>query len=158
MNIYLVQHAKALSKEEDPDRPLSDVGRRETEVMARHAAAQLNLQLGRIWNSGKTRAAQTAEILAEHLKPTLGVRTSEEMGPVDDPTIWADRLKEVQQDVMLVGHLPHLDRLSALLLTGDPDRSVIDFRNSGLVCLTNGKYGWSIHWILTPDLVAERSD
>jgi phosphohistidine phosphatase len=38
MNVYLVQHAEAMSKEVDPDRPLSERGRRDAEQVAAMAA------------------------------------------------------------------------------------------------------------------------
>lgn len=152
MNVYLVQHAKALSKEENPDRPLSEEGRLELERMAEFLAAQPDVVIGRIWNSGKTRAAQTAELLADRLNPPLGVRSAEGLSPMDKPQIWAERVKEMSQDVMLVGHLPHLDRLSSLLLTGDPDRGVIAFQNAGVVRLRSEEGSWSLTWVVTPDL------
>lgn len=153
MRVYLVQHAKALSKEEDPDRPLSEEGRREIEAMAKYSVENAGLEVARIWNSGKTRAAQTAEVLSEHLKPPLGVRVSEELGPVDEPKAWADRLVEMSHDVMLVGHLPHLSRLTAELLTGDPERTIVAFRNAGIVCLAYEQGSWSLEWLLRPELL-----
>ena len=37
--------------------------------------------------------------------------------PNDDPMIWVGRLTEEHNDLMLVGHLPHLSpRLASLLL------------------------------------------
>lgn len=153
MKAYLVQHAKALSKEEDPDRPLSDDGRLELDRIAQHLNEQLQLEIGRIWNSGKTRAAQTAERLAEELKPPLGVRSAEGLSPLDNPETWAGRLTEMSHDVMLVGHLPHLDRLSSLLLAGDPEAGLIRFRNAGVVCLAYDEGAWALEWILTPQLL-----
>ncbi len=56
---------------------------------------------------------------------------------------------------MLVGHLPFLDKLAGLLLAGDPERNVISFTNSGVVCLEKEKYQWSVAWIIVPDLLSE---
>lgn len=36
---------------------------------------------------------------------------------------------------MLVGHLPHLARLAAVLLADDPERPVVAFQQGGLVGL-----------------------
>lgn len=154
MKVYLVQHAKALSKDEDPDRPLSSDGRGELDRIAAHLRSPLGLEVGRIWNSGKTRAAQTAERLAEVLEPPLGVRSAEGLSPLDNPETWAERLQEMSHDVMLVGHLPHLDRLSSLLLAGDPEAGLIRFRNAGVVCLGYQQQAWALEWILTPQLLA----
>jgi phosphohistidine phosphatase len=55
---------------------------------------------------------------------------------------------------MLVGHLPHLSRLAALLLAGDPERETVAFRNAGVVCLEGQGGRFAVRWILTPELVA----
>ncbi len=156
MYAYLVQHARAKDKREDPLRSLTEAGWSDARKVAAHAAVHAGVQVARIWNSGKTRAVQTAESLAEQLKPPLGVRQAEHMGPVDNPAIWAERLMEMEQDVMLVGHLPHLGKLADLLLTGEEDKGVIDFQNAGIVCLRRVvQKRWAIRWILTPELVSE---
>ncbi len=54
---------------------------------------------------------------------------------------------------MLVGHLPHLSRLAALLLAEGPEREIIAFRNAGVVCLERQESRFAVRWILTPELV-----
>lgn len=152
MKAILVQHAQALSNEEDPDRPLSPQGRETIQSIADYAARNLDLELGRIWHSGKTRALQTAEVLNSTLGTSIGVRSSEDLSPLDDPRAWAERLAEMSHDVMLVGHLPHLSRLASLLLCGDPDIEPIAVRNAGLICLER-KEGWKLRWMLVPEIL-----
>lgn len=152
MKAILVQHAQALSKEEDPDRPLSPQGRETIQSIADYAARNLDLELGRIWHSGKTRAFQTAEVLNSTLGTSIGVRSSEDLSPLDDPRAWAERLAEMSHDVMLVGHLPHLSRLASLLLCGDPDIEPITVQNAGLICLER-KDGWKLRWMLVPEIL-----
>ena len=72
MKVYLVQHAEAKSKEQDPERPLSDLGRRHAGQVAR-AAGRIGLEVEQIRHSGKTRARQTADIMGEALSPRQGV-------------------------------------------------------------------------------------
>jgi phosphohistidine phosphatase len=153
MRAYLVQHGKAKSKEEDPDRPLTDEGRSELGRVAAFAERSEQITVGRIWNSGKTRAAESAQILANALRPPLGVRSAEAMDPGDPPEVWAERLPQMAQDVMLVGHLPHLARLAALLLTGDSKRETVIFENGGIVCLEHDGQHWALRWAVTPSLV-----
>jgi phosphohistidine phosphatase len=153
MRAYLVQHAKALTKEQNPDRPLSDEGRAELRRVAAFAAASGQVAIGRIWNSGKTRAAQSAQILGDALMPPLGIRSAEEMDPTDPPLAWAERLPQMSQDVMLVGHMPHLSRLASLLLAGDPEREAVRFENGGIVCLEYDGQRWSLCWAVTPGLL-----
>ena len=59
MRLYIVQHAAAKPKEEDPDRPLSAQGRVDIDRMATFLAGN-DVAVGSIRHSGKTRAAQTA--------------------------------------------------------------------------------------------------
>lgn len=154
MKAYLVQHAKAFAKDQDPERPLTDEGRAEVSQVATFVARSGQVTIGRIWNSGKARAAQTAQILADELMPPLGVRSAEDLGPTDPPEPWAERLPQMSQDVMLVGHLPHLSRLASFLLTGDPERGAVRFENGGVVCLEHDGQQWMLRWAITPGLLA----
>jgi phosphohistidine phosphatase len=153
MSVYLVQHADAKSDREDPLRPLSAKGRDDIMRVAAYLS-QLNIPVTMIVHSTKLRARQTAEILFEHLKPAKGLSESEGLAPLDEPAIWAERLKDVQDDVILVGHLPHLARLASLLLCGDSKRTIVSFRMGGVVCIGKENSGlWSLQWMLTPEVV-----
>lgn len=142
MRAYLVRHGEAEHETVDPERHLTTRG---VEVVTRIAAEAVN-ELGicpaKIVHSGKVRARQTAEIWAS----VAGVDAAETDGlsPNDDPSIWADRLTAEEDDVMLVGHLPHLGRLVALLVTGDADRSVTGFPAGGLVVVGRSGEAWSV--------------
>ena len=48
---------------------------------------------------------------------------------------------------------PHLERLTSLLLTGNPDRRPVSFRNGGVVCLEKSGATWSLVWAIVPDLL-----
>jgi phosphohistidine phosphatase len=73
------------------------------------------------------------------------------LAPNDDPAIWVERLEAEADDLMLVGHLPHLGRLAGLLLTGASDHSVIRFRQGGLVVLERTETGWEVAVVLPPE-------
>ncbi|MCK4829093.1 phosphohistidine phosphatase SixA, partial [bacterium] len=60
-------------------------------------------------------------------------------------------LGEQYKSLMIVGHLPHLSRLAGLLLTGDPENQVVEFINSGVVCLTGQDKQWTLSWAVVPD-------
>lgn len=151
LRLYLVQHAEAKREEEDPSRPLTDRGRGEAIRVARHVAG-IGVRIERIVHSGKLRALQTAEIMAEHLKPLRGIEKVGGLDPQADPRILAERLKTVDEDIMVVGHLPHLSRLTGLLLTGDSSIEPVRFRTAGIVCLERGEGGkWGLLWALRPE-------
>ena len=152
MELYLVQHGKAVAKEVEPDRPLTDRGRAETERVAGFIKP-LNLSVDCLWHSGKTRAAQTAAILAEVVKADKGAGQRKGLAPNDDVGKLADELEAGGRDVMIVGHLPFLSKLASLLVTGDESAGIVAFRNSGVVCLQRGiDKRWQLAWMLTPDL------
>jgi len=154
MNLYLVQHAEAKPKEEDPDQSLSEVGLQNIRKTAYFASEILNIRPDKILHSGKTRAEQTAGILGKRLNPAKGVNVTDGLKAMDKPSIWADRLKEQTEDIMLVGHLPYMSRLASLLLFGDSEKEIIKFRNAGIVNLIRDDSGdWSIGWILHPEMV-----
>lgn len=153
MRIYLVQHGEAKPKDADPTQPLTERGRQEAQRVAAFAK-RLGLEVRQIRHSGKTRAEQTAVILGEALSPPDGVVTASGLAPLDDVQPVADALAREPQPVMLVGHLPFMAKLAALLVTGGPDRFVVRFRNGGIVCLAHeeGEDTWLVAWVLTPEM------
>lgn len=155
MNLYLVQHADALSKEEDPDRPLSTQGRADVSNIAAYLHQRISrVHVKQIFHSPKTRARQTADALSQALEPAERVKEDPDLGGGDDPAIWARRLADMQADVMLVGHMPHLRKLASLLLSGDEDVKIIDFQNSGVVHLRRDEADeWTVRWIITPQII-----
>lgn len=153
MFVYLVQHAEAKSEQEDPSRSLSEKGMHTIKKVASYAS-QCDLKIHMIFHSSKLRAKQTAEVLSEHLNPAKGISEVDGLAPLDDPAIWAQRLKDIQEDVILVGHLPHLAKLASLLLCGDKDKNVISFKMAGIVCLQRtDTESYSLQWMVTPEVV-----
>ena len=154
MKVLLVQHGEAKSKDEDPARPLSEEGFRKTEKVAAWIGSH-SFSVAEIKHSGRKRAEETAMIFARHLSPVKGVFAVEGLNPNDDVLSFAESMSEQEESVMIVGHLPFLNKLAGLLLAGDPERNVISFINSGVVCLKKDKYQWSIAWIIVPELLSE---
>lgn len=153
MALYLMQHGIAMSKDENPDRPLTDEGREEVVRVAR-AAAYAVAPVAAIWHSGKQRAKQTAEVLAARLDPDSGVEERAGLAPMDDPAEIEAALDDADSPVVLVGHLPHVSRTVGHLVVGDADREIVAFRNAALVRLVETGEGWRLDWILSPDAIA----
>jgi len=154
MNLYLVQHGQAKSKEEDPERPLTEFGENNTKKIANYISERCNVNINRIIHSGKKRSFQTSEIFSSRLKPPEGIVFEKELEPMSAPWGWVERLKYIGEDIMIVGHLPHLKRLSSLLLCQDENKNVIDFQNSGVVYLNRNESGiWSIKWIIVSSIL-----
>ena len=154
MRLYLIQHGEAKSEVEDPERSLTARGEEEVKAISRIAAG-LNIRPSKIYHSGKMRAKQTAEIIASALKiPDPSVQSVQGLNPNDDIRPWAERISKEREDLMLVGHLPFLERLTSFLLCGDENARLVLFRYGAIVCLDQKEdKRWAVRWILTPEMV-----
>jgi phosphohistidine phosphatase len=153
MALYLVQHGKSLPKEQNPDQSLSEEGLAEVRRIAGVAAGYRVRPLA-IRHSGKTRAEQTARVFAEALLPEGGnAEPISGIGPVDDVSPVAGTLR-TEDNLMLVGHLPFMERLTGFLVTGSSERLVFKFQNGGIVCLDKRPEDpfWFIKWTLMPKI------
>jgi phosphohistidine phosphatase len=154
MNIYLMQHGNPVSKEENPERPLSDKGKEDVERVASFLM-NAGIKVDSILHSGKTRALQTAEIMISKLIPGKEPVKKKGLAPLDDVKEIADEIEKGRKDLVIVGHLPHLTRLTSLLITGSDSNTVVHFQQGGVLCL---KYSvkekvWAVAWMLVPEIV-----
>jgi len=149
MPLFLVQHGKSLPKDVDPEKGLSEEGKNEVERIAA-LAREYGVAVSAINHSGKKRARQTAEILAGRLNPEKGIREIEGLAPLDAVTKLNLR---PDAGLMLVGHLPFMEKLTSYLIVGSFDRpKVLRFQNGGIVCVDRDPDGdaWFIKWTLFP--------
>ncbi len=148
IRVYLIQHGKSLPKEIDPNRRLSEEGIKETHQIAEFLKRN-KIRVSKIVHSGKRRAMMTAEILRRYLS-VENIFEETGLAPLDDPKPWADKLNKIDEDIIIVGHLPHLSILTSLLLNIDTE--VVEFRYSGVLCLEKGDDGkWRIKFYVRPD-------
>lgn len=154
MNIYLMQHGKPVPKEKDPEKPLSKWGRDEVESIAGFLK-KAGIQVEAVYHSGKTRARQTAEIMSSKINPGKKPQKRGGLSPLDDVRAIAEEIKQEQKDFMIVGHLPHLEKLISLLITGSDSSHVVRFQQGGVVCLMNNETekNWAIAWMLVPEVI-----
>jgi phosphohistidine phosphatase len=155
MNIYLVQHGKPVSKEEDPKKPLSKEGVEDIKKTAVYLKKVGGIRVKEIFHSGKTRARQTAEIMCSGLIPGKEPQEKAGLAPLDDVKIISGEIAKMRNDSMFVGHLPHLARLASYLTTGNVSGSVVGFQQGGVVCLkyNDEEENWTIAWMLVPEII-----
>jgi len=151
MRVYLVQHGLAKEASEEATRPLSEQGLHDVTRTAGFLGLFEKPQPVRIVHSGKLRARQSAEMFAAAWGNIM-VEQAPDLLPADDPAEWAALLANMHEDILLVGHLPHLQRLAGVLLCNDPQREVVHFRNAGVVCLERREGDWSLLWQINPTL------
>ncbi len=153
MKLYLMQHGNAVSKEENPAQPLSEKGRKDVESAA-DFICKAGIQIPLIFHSNKTRAKQTAEIIAARLISQVGLNEKKGLAPLDEIVHIAKEIEATEEDRMLVSHLPFLAKLSSYLIAGDESLSIIQFQQGGLVCLQRNNEGnWVIEWMVPPLLI-----
>lgn len=157
MRCYLVQHGDALPTDVDSDRALSAAGRAD---VARSAAFVKNPDraVTRILHSGKTRARQSAEILAATLAPGVAVEAISGIDPLDDPEPLAQQLMTWSDDVIIVGHLPFLGKLVSSLVAGTSRTDLVSFLPGSVVCLERSDGSWTISWMVRPELLNRSSE
>jgi len=155
MKVYLVRHGKAYSKSEDPSRSLTGQGRTAVERMAAKLEG-LGIEVGEIRHSGKTRAKQTAEILAKGVNCGK-IKESEGLAPNDPVDDIHYELVSGDSDIMIVGHLPFMGILAARLLKHSDDGGVIHFSTATVAALEKTPSGdWTILWVLSPEIILGR--
>jgi phosphohistidine phosphatase len=153
MKVYLVRHGDAVSSGVDPKRPLSEEGRADIRKIASFIRPS-GIYVEHIWHSGKARAAQTAEILAEAVAVEKDCSFREGLSPNADVSAIAHELDAHSADLMIVGHLPFLDNLTSLLVAGRETADVVAFRAGAMACLKRRNHGtWQINWMITPEIL-----
>jgi phosphohistidine phosphatase len=150
MTLYLIQHGEAKSEAEDPERSLTINGEQEVYRVAK-AAKKLDICPSKIYHSGKRRAQQTAEIIADPLN--VPIQAAQGLNPLDDIRPWVEQISKETDDLMIVGHLPFLEKLTSFLLCGDEKARLVSFRYGAIVCLEQkGDKNWAVRWILIPEM------
>ncbi len=149
MSLYLVQHGRSLPEEVDPGKGLSPEGRADVERIA-GTAKHYGVHVSEIWQSGKKRARETAEIMHSVVGSDRGIVEKSGMDPKDDVVPFWGMVPD--DDIMLVGHMPFMSRLASFLVTGSVDRPIMKFQNGGIVCLGREPDSkmWIIRWTLMP--------
>ena len=152
MKLYLVQHGNALAKDIDPDRPLSETGRSDVELLARSLAE--HIEVSSVMHSGKLRARQTAEILAQFIDTRPSVEVFNSINPNDPIEAFAQLVDDWSEDLLVVGHLPFMSKLVSLLLTGSEEQAIVSYTAGSIVCIeSTGDGGWQLLWMVRPGLL-----
>lgn len=152
MKLYLLQHGDSLPEEVDSERPLSPQGREDVRRLS-NFVGNAGIRVGRVLHSGKTRARQSAEIIAQKMAPGLATESAAGLNPNDPVEPVAEQIRNWSQDMLLVGHMPFMGRLGGMLVCGNRDLSLVAFKPGTLACLERDDQGrWSLAWVLRPEL------
>ena len=134
MELYLMRHGEAVLEAENPE-PLSREGVAQIQTAAA-AMKRLGIALDVIVCSPKRRAHQTAALVGEGVNyPYSDIMTTEAVNPTAPGEDAIDFLRQYRESraVLIAGHLPSLEEIASLLLTGGRSRVNIHFDN-GCLC------------------------
>jgi phosphohistidine phosphatase len=153
MKVYLVHHAHALSKLQDPQRHISPRGREEADRLGTRFR-QLGVAPVRILHSDKQWTIDTAERIAAKLgmegrtaKADYPINTGDPVEPL------VAEIKAAGGDVMMCGHVDYLLRAASRLVCGDEKRKVVEFKpgNGTAVCLEGEGESWFVTYAWRQD-------
>jgi phosphohistidine phosphatase len=154
MEIYLMQHGPNLSKDEDPEEPLSPEGKKLVSKAAR-AIKKMGLKFDLIIASPKTRSQQTAALVAEAVGfPLEGIVETEKvkaMTPAEETIAYLAQFGE-KDSILIAGHLPSLGEVTSALLTSG-SKATIQFERGGIGRIDVDKlptHEGKLLWYLTP--------
>ena len=126
---------------------------KKTEIPSIQFIAAPTVAVDAVWHSGKERA-RSGELLAEAVGTRDGVVQREGLGPKDQVATTKEALEQTGGDVMIVGHLPFLGKLVALLVTGSEENEIVEFQFGSVVCIERRDDGkWKVAWMITPALL-----
>ncbi len=152
MQVYLVQHGEALAKEIDADRSLSPKGESDVAGMAKFLKGIVTVN--KVLHSGKTRARQTAEILADTVSKNGNINAVNDINPNDPVEQFATQMDEWTEDTLVVGHLPFMAKLVAQQVSNNEANIITAYQPGSIVCLARDEEGnWQILWMLRPELL-----
>jgi phosphohistidine phosphatase len=132
--LYLVRHAIAAEGgdawPDDTKRPLTSKGAARFRKVVR-GLRQMNVTVDLVLTSPLVRARQTADILAEGLKPAPTIAVTATLSPGSSPAQTAEALAQFRKArrIALVGHEPGLGELAAWLIGAS---APVEFKKGGV--------------------------
>lgn len=152
MRLYLVRHGEVVVSDNGGDVTLSEWGKFEVEKSGTEIADRID-KLDLIFHSNKLRAQQTAKIIQAKLKfdATVPVNEMEGLKPNDSAKEIAEWAGQLQNDIMLVGHLPFMNKLAGILLKESEKNYSLSFGTASVAGFERGESGdWMLLWFFNP--------
>lgn len=151
MKILLARHGDAVSSSTNPERPLSDLGRKQIENVADQLRSR-GERVDEVLHSDHLRSKETAEMLAAVVAPGSVPRHQPGLNPNDDPIGLAIEIGDSGRTSLLVGHLPFMHLLSGYLVSGRLEQGGIEFFPGTVACFERSGEGWKLAWRVDPEI------
>ena len=146
MKVVLVHHVNALTKEQDPQRHISELGQAQAKRLGARLKA-IGFAPARILHSEAQWTTDTATVMAAAMG--LAGRTAQAAYPINTGDAVAPFLAEIAEakgDLMMCGHVDYLLRAASALVCNDEQRKVVEFKpgNGTAVCLEGAGSEWVV--------------
>jgi phosphohistidine phosphatase len=156
--LYLLRHGIAVAHGTpdipDDERPLTDKGEKRVRQAAR-GLRRLRVPLDRIVSSPLPRAFKTALITAEVLGLSERLEASDDLRAEHSAESIRDWLESREEDnLMIVGHNPAFEELTAMLATDGAARRLGELRKGAVAAfVAKEDDGFELDWIATPRIL-----
>ena len=163
MRLYLMRHADAVPRgtpgyARDAQRPLTEAGLRQA-AQAAWGLKRLKVAPEAILTSPYVRARQTAEQVGRVLGPELPIREWLELRAEEAPARTSAALKQMTaaEELLLIGHEPHLSAWVAELIAGTAAQ--VQMKKAGVACVELDRLppqagAAVLRWLMTPKQLA----
>ncbi len=151
MKLYLVRHGITASTA-NAEQTLSEMGMQQTQDVGRFLK-KAGVEIDEIIHSEKWRAKQTAQIIAQIAAPDLTLIEKSGLKPNDPIEPLLHEIATFDRNVMLIGHLPFLEKLLTTLTLGTETLCPVDLCGTCVVCLQGTGHIWQIAWVVSPQLI-----
>ncbi len=154
MNLYLMRHANAGLRRENPlldtKRGLIKEGKDQCMLMARVLSA-VGAQIDVIVSSPLKRALQTAQFVGTELGYEAKVEISQALAPAADYRAFQDLLVKYQnrEGILVVGHNPNLFQFLGKLVTGNGG-AAIRLRKASIAKVDMDHHPARLQWLMDP--------
>ena len=134
----------------NPERPLSEYGRQQSESLGRFMAAN-GVRVNAVWHSSLLRAKQTATQIALAIDAQELLEQRDDLSPMDSINSVESSIRDYNQNLMIVGHLPFMGNLFSHLLTGEKNASLAQFSTACAASLIYSRGACSLVWFVGPE-------
>lgn len=154
MNLYLMRHANAGARKENPvldaKRSLIKEGKEQCILMARVLNA-LDVQVDVVLSSPLKRAMQTAQFVATELGFESKIEVCPGLGPEADYASFVKMLDKYgdREGVLAVGHNPNLFKFLGRIITGNGGAGV-RMRKGSIARIAMDKHPPLLQWLIDP--------
>ncbi|BBL46974.1 MULTISPECIES: phosphohistidine phosphatase SixA [Metallosphaera] len=127
--ILIVRHGESEPQTEginDQDRKLVKKGVKQMRRVA-NFLEEMGYEPDQVMVSPMLRAVQSAEVILDEMGLDMKAETLEDLLPDKDPSSLAEKLKELQGTILIVGHEPHLSKLVKALTSAE-----VEIKRGGL--------------------------